>query len=707
MFKQIIITLCLMVLLGISVAAGEIHQAADSGDVAALKILLESNSDLVNSPDSIGSLPLHRAALRGHLDAVKLLVESGADISAGDRDNTSPIVCACIGGHLEVARYLAGLGASVTEADNYGQTAISTASRSGNIELVDFLLTKGADIQYRDNQGRGLLHILAFRGQTDMLKHLVDIGADLDIRDNDSMSVLCGAAYSGQANIIEALIELGCDVNEEPNRHGHTPLFAAIWNNRPEVIELLLVNGVDFNFRNNEGGTALHIAASRGNTEIAQLLIDHGLDINVTNNFGEKPIGEAAWNEAGMVQWLINHGAEVNASADSLPVPLMTAIHGNNTEAVRILINAGADVNRGHRGDIPLLVAASRGNIDILRILLENGADVNIRGSHYGRSLLHYSAIYGQSEIAELLISRGAEIDALDRDNHTPLYYAAKYCNRNVADRLKENGANSKDIEENYNTPAQLSESPAKGEAVIWYLGHSGWGIKTSNHFLIFDYYEPFLTPDNPCLKNGYIATEELAKTLSDTKVYVFSSHEHGDHYDTTIFGWRDDFPNITYVLGHQPEDQNGYEYLPPRTDKSIGDLHVWTIPATDAGVGYLLEVDGLTIFHAGDHANGEVGLHAEYTDEIDYLAGLGKQIDLAFLPITGCSLGTPESVREGVYYGLEKLQPKVFVPQHGGTAGYIYREFADAAREAGFTMQINCVENGGDSFKYDTNGSL
>ena len=67
----------------------------------------------------------------------------------------------------------------------------------------------------------------------------------------------------------------------------------------------------------------------------------------------------------------------------------------------------------------------------------------------------------------------------------------------------------------------------------------------------------------------------------------------------------------------------------------------------------------------------GVVGGAAEYTDEIDYLAGLGKPIDLAFLPISGCSLGTPESVREGVYYALEKLQPSVFFPQHAGNASY------------------------------------
>jgi len=234
-------------------------------------------------------------------------------------------------------------------------------------------------------------------------------------------------------------------------------------------------------------------------------------------------------------------------------------------------------------------------------------------------------------------------------------------------------------------------------EADIWYLGNSGWGIRTKNHFLIFDYFEGAAKPDVPSLANGHIDPAELA----NLNVVVFASHEHGDHYDTPIFNWRGAIPHITYVLGHRPTDQAGYAYIPPRTDQRVGDLHVRTIRATDAGVGYLIDVDGLVILHAGDHANGVAGLNSAYTDEIDYLASLGRSIDMAFLPITGCSLGTPESVKEGVYYALDRLSPRVFVPQHAGNASFAYREFADNARKAGYTLKIPCADNRGDCFVY------
>ncbi len=697
-----IFTITLILFSGLSLYASEIHDAAQTGDTVTLNTLMKDNPELINTTDSLGSLPLHLASLRGHLEAVQLLIEQGAEISAGDADNTTPLLCASIGGHLGIFKLLLSKGATLTETDNLGQTAITTASSSGNIELVDYLLEKGADINHCNNRGRGVLHLAALRGQNDMLKHLVNLGVNLNARDNDSMSVLCAAGYAGQNATIETLIELGCDVNEAPNTHGHTPLIAAIWFGHQEAVELFLTKGADLTWTDNDGSTPLHYSASRGHIDVTQLLIDKGLDINTIDNNGTRPINVAAWNSSEMVQWLIDNGSKVNAVNDSSQAPITGAILGNHNDALKALLNAGAKPNRcSQNGNFPIHEAIGQGYLEAAKILLEANADINSKEQRYSRTPLHFAAINGNSEIAQFLISHKADINTHDIEKHTPMYYAVKYGNKTIADMLKEKGAICEGIEENYEPPVLLSEIPQNGKATVWYLGHSGWGIRTANHFLIFDYFKDESKPDRPCLKNGFIDPQELGKALGDAKVIIFSSHEHGDHYDTTIFGWQNELTNITYVLGHQPADRNGYEYIPPHTDKSIGGVNVKTITSTDAGVGYLIDVDGLTIFHAGDHSNGEIGLHAEYTDEIDYLSGLGNPIDLAFLPISGCSLGTPESVKEGVYYALRKLNPKVFIPQHAGTAGYRYREFAETAREDGFSLKINYAEYCGDSFTF------
>ena len=50
-----------------------------------------------------------------------------------------------------------------------------------------------------------------------------------------------------------------------------------------------------------------------------------------------------------------------------------------------------------------------------------------------------------------------------------------------------------------------LGEPLAAGQAVVWYLGHSGWAVKTRNHLLVFDYWKSDAAPDEPALANGAI----------------------------------------------------------------------------------------------------------------------------------------------------------------------------------------------------------
>ena len=110
--------------------------------------------------------------------------------------------------------------------------------------------------------------------------------------------------------------------------------------------------------------------------------------------------------------------------------------------------------------------------------------------------------------------------------------------------------------------------------------------------------------------------------------------------------------------------------------EKTFAGIEVTTIHSTDAGVGMVVEVDGVTIFHPGDHANGKIGLMEEFTDEIDFLAAKGIRPDICFMGIRGCSLGAPDEVKEGIYYTLETLNPRVFIPMHASAQGHVYREF-------------------------------
>jgi ankyrin repeat protein len=158
-----------------------------------------------------------------------------------------------------------------------------------------------------------------------------------------------------------------------------------------------------------------------------------------------------------IAQWLLNHGASVNAQDEILASPLHdAAIHGQ-LEGVRILIMHNADVHlRNHLGATPLhlgagpLVTASGSDyVGTMRVLLDYGADPNAQDSDRSTPL-HYSSWwenmnYGESkgtvEGTLLLLKHGAIIDAEDNKGRTPLQLALEHGRDNIVTCLKEHGA--------------------------------------------------------------------------------------------------------------------------------------------------------------------------------------------------------------------------------------------------------------------------
>jgi len=253
------------------------------------------------------------------------------------------------------------------------------------------------------------------------------------------------------------------------------------------------------------------------------------------------------------------------------------------------------------------------------------------------------------------------------------------------------------------------------GEAMLWYTGHCGWAIKTQNHLMVFDYWNPVCEADNPCLANGTICCKELA----DQDVAVFVTHEHQDHYDSTIFTWEDKLDNIEYIFGFQPENLpqwapqyysgQDYTYTAPRTQTALDGMKISTIKSNDAGVGFLVEVDGVKIYHAGDHAGwaSDEDKH-EFTDEIDYLAKIEDDVDFAFVNVTGCRhSGHPDELFQSNLYTLHKLHPKVLIPTHGLDNEHVYRDFADRIRAEDEEVEIYSPSFKGDHFRYATNSGI
>ncbi|MDQ7092889.1 MBL fold metallo-hydrolase [Desulfosporosinus sp. PR] len=201
----------------------------------------------------------------------------------------------------------------------------------------------------------------------------------------------------------------------------------------------------------------------------------------------------------------------------------------------------------------------------------------------------------------------------------------------------------------------------------IKYLYHSGFLVETDLHLLIFDYYQG--------------AVQQIIKE-SPKKIVVFCSHSHPDHYNPAILEWQKDRVDIQYVFSREniiSQSAKNINYLSPYEELELGDLRVKAFNSTDIGVSFLVQVDGMRIFHAGDlnwwywidTPEEMAKAERDFKAEVQHLKG--ETIDIAFFPVDP---RLEENYGAGGEYFIRELKPKIFIPMHFGDSPEITGKF-------------------------------
>jgi len=156
-------------------------------------------------------------------------------------------------------------------------------------------------------------------------------------------------------------------------------------------------------------------------------------DINNTQKIAAVVAGGKIFHRAALQKML----AQVEAQDD---YPLHSALYMKDEAKARSLIEGGADVSRRtSQGTTPLSRAVGVGFKDIIELLIAKGADVNAK-DNWNWTPLH-SAVYGHKDIVELLITEGANVNARDGGSRTPLFYAKDQGNNEIVELLRKHGA--------------------------------------------------------------------------------------------------------------------------------------------------------------------------------------------------------------------------------------------------------------------------
>lgn len=546
---------------------------------------------------------------------------------------------------------------------------IHIASAKGHLEIVKFLVKNGADVNQTEKvHDRRPIHFASQRGHLDVVKFLLKNGADLNAREKDNETALSYVVSSQSLETVKFLVKKGLKINDMKSKRKVPPVYYAVNGNEPnlEIINYLISKGAIITGTDEGGWTMLHSAVWRGKGDLIKLLIKGGISPNSKSETGVTPLHNAS-----------SHG---------------------NIDAVIALLKNGADSNIvDNKGNTPLTKAVSAGHIKTAAILLKHKANPNVKLKFLGVSPLHIAASKGFGEIGEMLLKSKADPTAKDDAGNTPLFYACRYRNKLMAKSLLNAGAEKEDILNIFKKNNPVHKDLNKGTAIVWYTGHSGWAIKTSNNLLVFDYWKSGALSDTPSIMNGAVNPEEIKKL----NVSVFISHEHQDHYMPSVFDWKDKVEKINYYTGFRPKDKKGYKFLKPQKTWKLDGMEVTTIESTDTGVAFLVKVDGLVIYHSGDHANMKRDMSGKFKPATDYLISLGLTPDIYFAPVSGCNFRDKISLKQGVYYTIKKMKPKIVFPMHGGADTSKYIEFIKAAKKDGLKAPFHYALAEGDWFFY------
>lgn len=576
---------------------------------------------------------------------------------------------------------------------------------SNTIEILKILDENPQQMNVDLGSGMTPLHYSAYYGNASVFDYLLQKGANLNSQDQRGLAPVWFTVSGQRPAMLRKLITFGADLSNK-NSHGDNILFRAITTRNVELVQILLDNGFDPMQKNDYNMTPIEHATSMNSVEILNLLISKGADLKASSSPGFSLLHRAAISHgAETLHYLLDRDFEIDLKDRKGSTPLIIAVDFGNTEAARALILRGADISLANSDGItPMQIAVKKGSSDLIDLFIAKKADLTVVEERTGKSMLHEAAIRGNSSIVSKLLAAGVPKAIQDKNGYTALSYALKYGNKTTADLLMQAGVENVSWETNLDDFTYLQKPLAKGEAYIWYLRHSGWALKTRSALLVFDYWDNDTPPDEKLLANGHIQPEEI----KDIPTYVFVSHDHGDHFDRQILDWKNDIPGITYFFGFETQDEDGIITLPPRTQQKIGPLTVTTIQSNDAGVGFAVEIDGLTIFHAGDHSNNTLDMKDnDFFPEIDFLAEKGIHPDISFfLNMYGCGSSNPEAFQKGIFYAVDKLKIKSVLPMHGADKEWVYQNLADGVSQNNIKVGVGAAVNQGDRFFF-SKGSL
>ncbi|GEM_PF-5291948 len=349
------------------------------------------------------------------------------------RSGQSPLAFAIVENRPEIARLLVEAGAPLNDLDSGGVTPLAHAAALGDVELVQYLAAKGADLNLQSGDGNAPLGYAIYMRREPTALALLDLGASIRPPSSQpSNDPLFQAVRQNMPQVVERLLERGANPRVVPG--GLTIFFPAAISNNPELIQRFVSLGCDVQRRSPQGWTPLMSAARWGADKSVEKLLALGLrdpvaadtavDI-IKNERAEMMPPPAALralhykpNYRRCLE-LFNEVGQIAASSAAQNRIFWDSFLSKSEAEVAQFLRDGGDVNfRGRK--TPLQTAASHFGHDAddalavawVKFLLAHGAKTEVTGAGESMTPLMCAIYDGKTEAVRALLKHGAKVDA-------------------------------------------------------------------------------------------------------------------------------------------------------------------------------------------------------------------------------------------------------------------------------------------------------
>ncbi|RXW15995.1 hypothetical protein EST38_g9860 [Candolleomyces aberdarensis] len=498
-----------------------IHVAAFSQDPCFAELLLKWSKDCVSLQDKEGRTALHLAVLHGFESLVKILLEHGADVNYQDKDGNTPLFFAfrlrsgASGSNkddsiqplpLRIVQILIQHGTDVSVKNVYGWTPLGRAIAQGaTAEVIQTLINAGANTTSLNHRGSSAIELYLERhsrnASNETLVLLLNQSAEDQITASPLVALRCrrwddfrclrdraihpqksdlvgntDIAYkafnAGEIEILQQVLKEGAvlqlrDYHWSRGVQDLVCQFQVNGNIDTVVASLAILQDTNPEMLNPTNmARALHQAIHTGPDQLLQLLVDYGADVY---HGGDQEMDAfllcAAHGNWESLPCLFRTYSSRLPPPDHWLASLAEPIHALDSDRPTALIRAMKLANKLHGSapgmGTPLHMAMQRGDMKTVELIFALDPDYDINaGDWYGWTLLHYAVYHGHEYAVDLLLDRGANVNARaskwapgwrleDPSNLSqgrdwaglPLHLAAMFSRKEIVEKLLKAGA--------------------------------------------------------------------------------------------------------------------------------------------------------------------------------------------------------------------------------------------------------------------------